>query len=58
MDVFAYIAIAVLAILAMVVLFVRVAKHQSGSVHGDFRFDKHKGLETSKRGLFDRTKWR
>ena len=57
MDVFAYIAIAVLAILAMVILFVRVAKHQPGSVHGDFRFDSHKTGELSKRGLFDKTKW-
>ena len=58
MDVFAYIAIAVLAILGLVVLFVRVAKHQPGSVHGDFRFDSHKTGELSKRGLFDKTKWR
>ena len=38
-------------------LFVWKAKHQTGSVHGDFRFDQLKGLETSKRGLFDKTKW-
>ena len=33
------------------------AKHQPGSVHGDFRFDSHKTGELSKRGLFDKTKW-
>ena len=57
MDVFAYIAIAVLAILGFVVLFVRVAKHQPGSVHGDFHFDRHKAGELNRRGLIDRTKW-
>ena len=35
-----------------------MAKHRPGNDHGDFRFDKHKGLEASKRGLFDRSKWR
>ena len=58
MDVFAYIAIAVLAILGFVVLFVRVAKHQPGSVHGRFNFDGYKERELTQRGVFDKTKWR
>ena len=52
------IGVAVLVGLALAGLLVWKAKHQPGSVHGDFRFDKHKGLETSKRGLFDRSKFR
>ena len=52
------IGVAVLVGLALAGLLVWKAKHQPGSVHGDFRFDQHKGLETSKRGLFDRTKFR
>jgi len=51
-------SIAVLVVLALAGLLIWKAKHQPGSVHGDFRFDKHKGLETSKRGFLDRTKWR
>ena len=58
MDVFAYIAIAVLAILGLVVLFVRVAKHQNDSVHGRFDFDGYKEGELSQRGVQDKTKWR
>ena len=48
----------VLVVLAMALAGLRIwkAKHEPGSVHGDFRFDQHKGLETSKRGLFDKTK--
>ncbi|KHK01318.1 hypothetical protein [Desulfovibrio sp. TomC] len=52
------IGVAVLVGLALAGLLVWKAKHQPGSVHGDFRFDQHKGLETSKRGLFDKTKFR
>lgn len=48
----------VLVVLALAGLLIWKSKHQPGSVHGDFRFDKHKGLETSKRGLFDRSKFR
>lgn len=50
--------VAVLVVLALAGLLIWKAKHQSGSVHGDFRFDQHKGLETSKRGLFDKNKFR
>lgn len=50
------IALAV-GVLALAAVFVLKAKHQSGSVHGDFRFDSHKAGELSKRGLFDKTKW-
>lgn len=53
-----FIGLTVLVVLTLAALHIWKAKHQPGSVHGDFRFDKHKGLETSKRGLFDRTKWR
>ena len=49
--------IAALLILALVCLPIWKAKHQPGSVHGDFRFDSHKTGELSKRGLFDKTKW-
>ena len=52
------IGIIVLFVLVLAGLLIWKAKHQPGSVHGDFRFDQHKGLETSKRGLFDRTKFR
>ena len=45
-------------VLTLAGLLVWKAKHRPGSVYGDFRFDQHKGLETSKRGLFDRAKWR
>ena len=48
----------VLAVLALVAIFVLKAKHQPGSVHGDFRFDRHKEGELSQRGLIDRTQWR
>ena len=48
----------VLVVLSLAGLLIWKAKHQPGSVHGDFRFDQHKGLETSKRGLFDKTKFR
>jgi len=50
--------IVALIILALFCLLIWKAKHRPGSVHGDFRFDQHKDLETSKRGLFDRTKFR
>ena len=50
--------IIVLAALALVAIFVLKAKHQPGSVHGDFRFDRHKEGELSRRGLLDRTQWR
>ena len=53
-----FIGVAVLVVLALAGLRIWKAKHQPGSVHGDFRFDQHKGLETSKRGLFDKTKFR
>ena len=46
------------AVLAMVAIFIMKAKHQPGSVHGDFRFDRHKEGELSRRGLLDRTQWR
>ena len=51
------IGVAVLFGLALAGLLVWKAKHQPGSVHGDFRFDQHKGRETSTHGLFDKTKW-
>lgn len=47
----------VLVVLTLAVLPIWKAKHQPGSVHGDFRFDSHKTGELSKRGLFDKTKW-
>ena len=53
-----FIGLAVLVVLALAVLPIWKAKHQPGSVHGDFRFDSHKTGELSKRGLFDRTKFR
>ena len=45
------------AVLAMVAIFIWKAKHQPGSVHGDFHFDRHKAGELNRRGLIDRTKW-
>ena len=45
-------------VFVLVAVFILRAKHQPGSVHGDFRFDSHKTGELSKRGLFDRTKFR
>ncbi|BAH76949.1 hypothetical protein [Solidesulfovibrio magneticus] len=45
------------AVMALVPIFVLKAKHQPGSVHGDFRFDRHKAGELSRRGLLDRTQW-
>ena len=53
-----FIGIAALVVLTLAVLPIWKAKHQPGSVHGDFRFDSHKTGELSKRGLFDKTKWR
>lgn len=52
------IGVVVLFVLALAGMLIWKAKHQPGSVHGDFRFEQHKGQETSKRGLFDRTKFR
>lgn len=52
-----FIGLAVLVVLALVGLLIWKAKHHPGSVHGDFHFDQHKGHETAKRGLFDKTKW-
>ena len=51
------IALAV-GVFALAAIFVLRVKHHPGSVHGDFRFDSHKTGELSKRGLFDKTKWR
>ena len=48
----------VLVVLALAGMLIWKAKHRPGSVHGHFHFDQQKGLETSKRGLFDRTKFR
>ncbi|BAH74201.1 hypothetical protein [Solidesulfovibrio magneticus] len=45
------------AVLAAAAIFVMKAKHRPGSVHGDFRFDRHKEGELSRRGLLDRTQW-
>lgn len=45
------------AALAGAAVSVLKAKHQPGSVHGDFRFDRHKEGELSRRGLLDRTQW-
>lgn len=53
----AALVVGVLFVLALVGLLIWKAKHQPGSVHGDFRFDSHKVGELSKRGLFDKTKW-
>lgn len=40
-------------------LFFLTAKRQdSGSVPGRFDFDRYKENELSRRGLFDKTKWR
>lgn len=50
--------IIVLAVLALVAIFVMKARHQPGSVHGRFNFDGYKESELSQRGLIDRTKWR
>ncbi|OLN30755.1 hypothetical protein DVDV_0457 [Desulfovibrio sp. DV] len=44
-------------VLVLAAVFVLRIKHQPGSVHGDFRFDRCKTGELSKRGLFDKTKW-
>ena len=49
--------IIVLAVLALVAIFITKAKHRPGSVHGDFHFDRHKAGELNRRGLIDRTKW-
>lgn len=47
---------AVFTLLAVVVL--RAKRHDSGTVPGRFDFDGYKEGELSKRGLFDKTKWR
>ena len=52
-----FVGLAVLVVLDLAGLPIWKAKHQPGSVHGDFRFDSHKTGELSKRGLFDKTKW-
>ena len=52
-----FIGITVLAVLALVAVFILKAKHRPGSVHGDFRFDRHKTGELNRRGLFDKTQW-
>lgn len=47
----------VVAVLALVAIFITKAKHQPGSVHGRFDFDGYKEGELNRRGLFDKTKW-
>ena len=46
-----FIGIAALVVLTLAVLPIWKAKHQPGSVHGDFRFDSHKTGELSKLGI-------
>lgn len=40
-------------------LFALTAKHRTpGAVPGGFNFDRYKASELSRRGLFDKTRWR
>ncbi|HML61686.1 hypothetical protein [Solidesulfovibrio sp.] len=53
-----FISVAV-AIIALAAIFVIAANSNDGAtVPGHFDFDKYKSQELSKRGLFDKTKWR
>jgi hypothetical protein len=49
-------ALGVFVLAAFFVL--RIKRHTGGSVPGRFDFDGNKQSELSKRGLFDKTKWR
>ena len=48
-----------LGLVALVAIFAIAANSHDGvTVPGYFDFDKYKSQELSKRGLFDKTKWR
>ena len=45
--------------LALVAVFaLRTKRHDAGSVPGRFNFDGYKESELTRRGVFDKTKWR
>jgi hypothetical protein len=52
----AALAVGGLVLLAFFVL--RTKRHDGGFIPGRFDFDGNKHNELSKRGLFDKTKWR
>jgi hypothetical protein len=52
------ITLAVGVIVLVAVLVLRTKRQDGGSVPGFFHFDHYKQNELSKRGLFDKTKWR
>jgi len=52
------IALAVGAVALVAVLALRIKRHDAGNVPGRFNFDGYKEGELTRRGLFDKTKWR
>jgi len=50
-------ALAAIAI-ALVALLLRTKRHDGGKLKGLFDFGHHKRNELSRRGLFDKSKWR
>ncbi|MFU2207161.1 hypothetical protein [Solidesulfovibrio sp. C21] len=53
-----FISLAV-GLIALVAIFAIAAnRHDGATVPGHFDFDRYKQNELSKRGLFDKTKWR
>ena len=54
--IFISLAVGIVALVAMAALVGN--RHDGESVRGSFDFDRYKQNELSKRGLFDKTKWR
>jgi len=52
------IALAVGAFVLVAVLALRIKRHDAGNVPGRFDFDRYKETELTRRGVFDKTKWR
>ena len=54
--IFISLAVGIVVLIAVLALIGR--NEDGGAVKGHFNFDRYKQTELSKRGLFDKTKWR
>jgi len=53
-----FIALAVGVVIVPAFFGLAANRHNGSSVPGHFNFDKYKAEELTRRGLFDKTKWR
>jgi len=51
-------ALAAIAVALVALLLLRTKRHDGGKLKGLFDFGHHKRNELSRRGLFDKSKWR